>query len=369
MTYFSYLIRRALFFLLVIITNINSAAACTGMQIQTKDGSFVNGRTVEFSTPINLSEMFVPRNYEFKGTLPDGSAGLHYRSKYAAVGAITFGAPAIVDGINEKGLSVGMFYFPGYAKYTTVTPQNKSKALSPIDFTNWIITQFATVDEVKQHLSEVIIAPTTPPGWPGLPPFHYIVYDKTGKSIIIEPINGKLQLHENPLGVFTNSPTFEWHMTNLANYINLSTVNAAPVEVDGVKLKQLGAGSGLHGLPGDFTPPSRFVRAAIFSSSAVPAANNNDAVMQIFHLLNQFDIPVGSVRTIDGKTIEDESTLATTVKDPNSLKYYVKTYQDQNIRVTDLQSFDFDSKALMYINIDGKTNVTDISRNAKPTIE
>lgn len=342
-----------------------SAWACTGLQVAAKDNSFINGRTVEFGMPIPMAAIIVPRNYAFKGTLPNGAPGLAYRSKYAAVGGNSFGEPAIVDGLNEQGLSVGLFYFPGYAKYSKITPQNKNNGLSPTEFANWVLTQFATVAEVEEALKSVVIAPTTPKGWPDLPPFHYIVYDKSGKSIVIEPINGELKVYDNPLGVFTNSPTFDWQLTNLANYINLSPVNAPPVNVDGMKLKQFGEGSGLHGLPGDFTPPSRFVRAAVFSTSAIPALNAEAAVFQVFHLLNQFDIPVGSVRTVQNNKINPEVTLATTVKDPENLKYYFRTYEDQTIKMIDLNLFDLNAKQIKSISMLGTQPVVDVSQLAK----
>jgi choloylglycine hydrolase len=339
------------------------AVACTGMQIKTADGLFINGRTVEFGMIIQMSDMFIPRHYSFTGTLPDGGTGLSYKSKYAVIGTVTFGTPAVVDGLNEKGLSIGMFYFPGYAGYTSVTPENKDKGLSPIEFPNWILTQFATVDEVKAALNTVVIVPTVPKGWPGLPPFHYVIYDKTGQSIVIEPINGKLVVYDNPLGVMTNSPTFDWHMTNLTNYINLTAINVPPVNIRNVIVKPFGEGSGLHGMPGDFTPPSRFVRAVVFSISALPAPNSREAVLQLFHILNQFDIPMGSVRSMEGEKMTPEFTLATAVKDPNTLKYYIRTYTDQDIRVIDLNTFDLNGKDLMMIG--GNTRLEDISRTAQ----
>ena len=338
--------------------------ACTGIQLKAKDGSYVNGRSVEFGINLDLGVLIVPRHYIFKGVLPDGSTGLTYQAKYAAIGANTFGYPAIVDGVNEKGLSVGMFYFPGYAEYASVTPENKNRALSPIDFPNWILTQFSTVDEAKKGMSSIFIAPTAPQGWGGVPPFHYIVYDKSGKSIVIEPIKGQLKVYDNPIGVITNSPTFDWHLTNLANYINLSSINAVPKIVDGLKLQSFGQGSGLHGLPGDFTPPSRFVRAAIFSTSALPVDNAAQAVLQAFHILNQFDIPVGSVRAVENNTTTYDMTIATSVKDPVNLKYYFRTYDDQSIRMADLKTYDWNSKTLKSFSMQGAQTIVDVSKSA-----
>lgn len=351
----------------ILAGNLFSAAAwaCTGIELKAADNSAVNGRTVEFGMPLQLSAIIIPRDYTFKGTLPDGSNGVVYKSKYGVVGGVAFGESAVMDGLNEKGLSVGVFYFPGYAQYANITEQNKNKALSPTEFSNWVLTQFATIDEIKNALNSVVIAPTTPKGWPGLPPFHYVVYDKSGKSIVIEPVNGELKVYDNPLGVFTNSPTFDWQLTNLANYINLSPINAPPKNVDGVTLKQFGEGSGLHGLPGDFTPPSRFVRAAVFSSNAIPAASATAAVLQAFHILNQFDIPVGAVRTVQNNQVHSEFTLATTVKDPQSLKYYFRTFEDQSIKVINLTAFDLNAKDIKSISMSGVQPVLDVSRTAK----
>jgi len=342
-----------------------NAEACTGIQLKALDGSVINGRTVEFGIPLNLGGLVIPRNYSFKGTLPDGTAGMSYSSKYAVVGGGMFGEEAIADGVNEKGLSVGAFYFQGYAKYAEVTPANKSKALSPTQFSNWIVTQFASTDEVKAALNSVVIVPTTPQGWPVLPPMHYVVYDKSGKSIVIEPINGKLKVYDNVLGSFTNSPTFDWQLTNLGNYVNLSPVNAPSLSVNGQDLQQFGQGSGLHGLPGDFTSPSRFVRATVFSATAIPSANTQEAVYQGFHILNQFDIPVGAVREKANDKVYSESTLATVVRDPQNAKFYFKTYEDQNIKMVDLNSFDLNAKAIKTFDMTGVQTVEDVSKTAK----
>ena len=94
-------------------------------------------------------------------------------------------------------------------------------------------------------------------------------------------------------------------------------------------------GAGMHGLPGDFTPPSRFIRAVAFSQSEVQAATADEAVLKAFHILNQFDIPLGSVRDkTDGGV---ELTQWTAVSDLKNLRWYFKTYDDQSIRMVDLK--------------------------------
>ena len=125
---------------------------------------------------------------------------------------------------------------------------------------------------------------------------HFVVHDASGAAVVIEPLGKTLKIYDNPIGVVTNSPTFDWHMTNLRNYVNLTVDNVPPLNLGGIKLAQFGQGSGLRGLPGDFTPPSRFVRAVAFSQSALPSDTAPQAVLEAFHILNNFDIPYGAVR-------------------------------------------------------------------------
>lgn len=350
---------------LVLLLAFSQANACTGIQLTQKDGSTVNGRTLEFGIPIDMHTAVMPRGYKFTGTTPQGK-GLAYTAKYAALGIYCFKDVSLMDGINEKGLATGAFYFPGFAGYAKITSQNQSKALSPTEFTNWILTQFATLDEVKEGIKNVVIAPTVVEGWgPAAPPLHYIVYDAAGKSLVIEPINGELVATENPIGAFTNSPTFDWHMTNLRNFINLSAVNVDSKEFAGVEFYPFGQGSGMVGLPGDFTPPSRFVRAAIFSRAALPVDTSEQGVFQVFHILNQFDIPRGVAREKTPDGFAADSTEATCVKDPKTLKYYFRTYEDQTIRMVDLNKFDLNAKTIQQAQVTGDQTAVDFTANLK----
>lgn len=329
-----------------------AADACTGIRLKNKDGSVVRGRTVEFGITIESSIAVVPRGHRFVGKTPNGD-GLPYTAKYAAVGTIAFTDVKILDGLNEKGLSAGAFYFPTFAGYVTVTAENQKKGLSPADFPNWILTQFATVDEVRKAVESgsVVITPTVLPGWGSeAPPFHYVVYDKSGASIVIEPIGGKLVVTDNPLGVMTNSPTFDWHMTNLRNYIGLHPRNVPPLKISGLTLEPFGQGSGMVGLPGDFTPPSRFVRAAVFTVTATPSDTADAGIQQVFHILNNFDIPVGVAREKGEGVVHCDYTLLTLACDPESLRYYYKSYDDQTIRMVDLKKFDPNAKSIKMLS-------------------
>jgi len=62
-----------------------------------------------------------------------------------------------------------------------------------------------------------------------VPPVHLVVTDASGKSVVLEYVGGALKVHDNPFGVMANSPTFDWHMTNLSNYVTLSKKYSDPV--------------------------------------------------------------------------------------------------------------------------------------------
>ncbi len=358
------------------------ANACTGIMLHNKDGTTVHGRTGEFGYFLDTDVAVVPRNYEFTGETPEGD-GLKFKTKYASVGVIAFDVLGYLDGMNEEGLGFGAFWFPTFAEYATLTPENIKKAVSPSQFGNWILGQFSNIDEVKAAIEngDIVISPTPAEGFgEDPPPFHYVVYDKSCNglpadnttetcinSIVIEPLNGELVVHDNPLGVMTNSPTFDWHMTNLRNYITLDPRNVPSITVNNQVFEQLGQGNGMLGLPGDITPPSRFTRAAVFSATAVPSENADDGIKQVFHILNNFDIPVGVAREVNEETgqLLTNYTIITGARDPQNLRYYYKTYEDQTLRMVDLNKFDMDAQVVKQLKTDTDQPIVDMSDKLK----
>jgi len=317
------------------------AQACTGISLKAADGAAIRGRTLEFGFPLQSNVIVIPAGYETSGTLPDGGKGLTYKTRYAIVGADALNLPVIIDGINDQGLSIGLFYFPDYAKYTEVTAENAKRAVAPVEFGLWVLGNFASVDEVKAGLENIVIVPTPAPGLGSpkgmVPGVHFFIQDKTGKSIAVEPTGGTLRVYNAPLGVMTNAPSYGWHMTNLTNYLSLSPKDVSSAKLGPVTLNAFGSGTGLHGMPGDFTPPSRFVRASIFSQAATPNATGEDAVLSAFHILNQFDIPKGSVTNSAIGKPTPETTEWTSVADLKNLRWYFRTFADQSIHMVDLK--------------------------------
>lgn len=348
---------------LIIPSSITSA--CTGITIKPKDGSAIFGRTLEFAQDLQSNIIIVPRQRENVGSTPNQQPGLHWTSQYGMVGMNAFDLPMIVDGINEKGLHVGIFYFPGYAEYQDLTAQDTNKSISPVEVPLYLLGTCQTVDDIAEALKKVKVSKVVLPQLGGVPPFHYIVNDASGKSIVLEYIKGKLNIYQNPLGVLTNAPTFEWQMTNLNNYVNLLANTTDAIKIEGVTIKGFGLGSGMHGLPGDFTPPSRFVRAVAFSSTAFPVQTAREGVLQTFHILNQFDIPKGSARKVEQGKVVGDYTMWTAVSDLKNLHYYFRTYEDSTIKMINLNCIDLNAAGIKTISIQGDQPILDLSGCAR----
>jgi choloylglycine hydrolase len=342
-----------------------SASACTGIRIKPKDGSVIAARTMEFAADLQSNVVIIPRAMAETGTAPGDKPGLRWTSKYAAVGANAFGQPVIVDGSNEKGLGAAIFYFPGFAKYQELKDEDVAKAVAPWEIPLYLLGNCATVDEAVHALPGLRVGEVVQKDLGYVPPCHYILNDAAGHCVVVEYVDGQLKIHENPLGVITNSPTFDWHVTNIGNYVNLSPNNVPPVEMAGMKFTGFGQGSGMLGLPGDFTPPSRFIRAVAFSQAALPVATAHEGVLQAFHLLNQFDIPKGVARGVDhGRKVAD-FTLWTSASDLTNHHYYFRTYANSRIRMIDLEKVDLDAKDVKTISMSGDEVIEDLTGQAK----
>ncbi len=321
---------------------------CTGIRLKAENKSIIYARTLEFGQETASNIIMIPREYELKS---EASQGLSWRSRYAVVGANMLNITGVVDGVNEKGLAGGLFYFPGYAAYQKISADEMAQSIAPWELLTWILTTCETVDQVRTALPKIKVAEIVFKEWSIVPPIHAIVHEAQGKSLMIEYIAGELVMRDNPLGVITNSPSFDWHMINMSNYINLSATNAAALKSNGLSFAPLGQGSGMLGLPGDFTPPSRFIRAAFFSQSAQDIKTEHEACKTAFRLLDLFNISVGLVReTQEGKNYYDY-TQWTSAADLSNKRYYWHTYDNRQVQMVDLMQMNITGKETTIIKM------------------
>lgn len=318
---------------------LQPSIACTGIGLTSKDGAVAVGRTLEFGAPPESSLVVLPAGSEIQGQTPKGD-GMKFTTKYGFCGANGFGMDdLILDGLNEKGLVVGLFYFPNYAEYAEPTEENLAKGMGPETVGAYLLGTCATVEEAKEAVKNIAVLPVELPALKEVPGVHFKVEDAEGNCITIEPRGGELVVHDNPVRVLTNAPEFPWMLTNLNNYLNQTNAYPKDRTVNGLELSPFGMGGGMVGIPGDFTPPSRFARMTFFSLCIPEQPDVDSAVSAIFHLLNNFDIPVGVASPPSGGAeSDDDFTPWSAVADTKNLKYYWRTFGDQNIRHVDLKA-------------------------------
>ena len=313
--------------------------ACTGITLKSKDNSVITARTIEWAESVmNNLYVVVPRNQELQSLTPSGMDGVKFKSKHGYVGLAVEQKEFMVEGINEKGLSAGLFYFPNYGKYQPYNEAKKDQCLADFQVVSYVLAECSTIDEVKEALGKVRIINIDPRS----STVHWRFTEPSGRQVVLEIVDEIMHFYENPLGVLTNSPGIEWHWTNLNNYINLEPGNAPEHKFGPLEMKNFGHGSGLLGLPGDFTPPSRFVRAAFFQLTAAQQPTAEESVVQAFHLLNNFDIPTGTEVPLGKASIAlPSATQFTVASDTYNRKIYYRTMYNSNIRCIDLKAIDF----------------------------
>jgi len=344
---------------------IQAGDACTSIRIKTEDGLVFYARTMEGGVDFGNTLFLVPKGAAFQGTLPDNTPkGLKWTAKYGMVGVGPSGPPLVSDGINEMGLAVGNLLFPGYAEYEPFDPGKAASTMAQYEAATWLLTNFATVAEVRQALPKVRVV-QGPKGALGILPLHFCVHDPQGHSLVVEYIQGKLHIYDNPLGVMTNSPTFEWMTTYLSNFINLSAVNVPRLDLGGVTIKQFGQGSGMLGLPGDFTPPSRFVRMVALTQAALPVKGAAAGLNLAMTIINNVDIPKGSVREKTEKGMMYDISQWVVAADLANKKYYFHTWDNKNWRYIDIAKALQGTKAIKSISLAIPPDYPDITANFK----
>jgi choloylglycine hydrolase len=331
---------------------------CTDFVVEAQDGTLVHGRSLEFAMDLQTELNVAQRNLHFVSKAPKSQKGVEWSSKYGYLKATVLGKNFAMDGLNEMGLSFGYLWLPG-TQYQEVPMSSPKKGLDFIDFGDWILGNFSTIDELRKALPEVFVWGHPLPPFPAMPPVHAAIHDRLGKHLVIEFLQGEMKIYDNPNTVLTNYPPFEWQLINLQNYIGLKAANAAPIEWKGMALSGSGQGSGFLGIPGDWTPPSRFVRMSTFLRFAKEAENSADAVNLAEHLLNTVDIPIGEIEEGEGK---QDYTQWVVMKDLTHRIFYFRSYKDLTLKAIDLKKIDFKSKLkFSSIPIDLHQNYVEIS--------
>lgn len=308
---------------------------CTAATYRTKDHYF--GRTLDYEVSYGEEVVVTPRNFPFHFRHMGGLS-----SHYAIIGMATVAGeyPLYYDATNEKGLSMAGLNFPGNADYKPLAEGKDNVAT--FELIPWLLGQCATVEEAKAYLARMNLANT--PFSPQFPvsPLHWIIADRDC-AITVESVREGIRIYDNPVGVLTNNPPFDYQMTNLTNYMSLSTEPPENHFSDQLDLTPYSRGMGMLGMPGDLSSASRFVRVAFTKLHSVSGTSESESISQFFHILGSVAQQRGCVHMGEGKY---EITIYTSCCNTDRGIYYYTTYENSQITGVDLHRENLDGQQL-----------------------
>ncbi len=309
---------------------------CTVLHFSTKDSYF--GRTLDLDCSYGEEICIIPRRFPL-----DFRCGCELRQHYALIGmALVVGdLPLFYDAANEHGLAMAGLNFPENAHYPPHT-ENKDN-ITPFEFIPWILGQCKSVPEAKKLLENINLVNIPFSEQLPLSPLHWMIADRN-ESIVIEAMKSGIHICDNPVGVMTNNPPFEYQLFNLNNYRNLSVDNGENRFSENVQLSSYCQGLGGLGLPGDVSSMSRFVRIAFGRENSVCCEDEISTVSQFFHLLASVSMNRGICRTTSGKW---DITVYTSCINIDKGLYYYTTYDNQQISCVNMHNTNLDADFLI----------------------
>ncbi|MDQ1307803.1 MAG: hypothetical protein QG671_3637 [Actinomycetota bacterium] len=321
---------------------------CTDLRLVRLKDMHISARTLDFGYETQSRVQVVPRGQKWQATPTQTAAGtLEWTNDLGFLGMDAFGFDfAFCDGLNEAGLSVGTLWLPETDLVTDPPASSDTPAVDFVNLAGWILGTCRTVADVKAALAGVAIwnAPIKRL-WPSDRPVpdvvkplldfafteHLSIHDASGGDLVVEFVDGGIHLHDNAIGVLTNSPTYDWHVTNLRNYVGLTNVEDEPKNLMGMTVKPTGNGTGLLGMPGDVTPPSRFIRATVLTEVTTEAKDARAAINQAFHSLDLVSVPRHLAASGD-------YTQWYVARDHDNAVYYVRSYDGWTTDTHDLKA-------------------------------
>ena len=292
---------------------------CTALTYKSTDHYF--GRNLDYEFSYNESVTITPRNFPlfFRKTksIP---------SHYAFIGTATIdhSYPLYYDATNEHGLSMAGLNLPDNAVYYPYTDSMNN--ITPFELIPWILSQCKNVNEAEKLLDKLNLVDMPYSSAYPLTPLHWFLADEN-RSITLEPLKDGLKIYENQIGVLTNNPPFDYHITNLSNYINLTAEEASNRFAPDYPIVPYSRGMGAIGLPGDLSSASRFIKAAFTKLNSVSDSSESASISQFFHILSSVSQQMGCVKV--GNSYE--KTIYSSCCNTDKGIYYYTTYENSQI--------------------------------------
>ena len=313
---------------------------CTAITYHTKNYYF--GRNFDLEYSYHETVTITPRNYPFK-FLKEKEIAHHY----ALIGMayVNNNYPLYYDAINEKGVGMAGLNFPDNAFYHVLSTTKNN--IASFEFIPWVLSQCANLEEVKKLLENLNIANLSFSKDLPASPLHWIISYKD-ESLTVESVKEGLKIYDNPVGVLTNNPTFDYQMFNLNNYMNLSIEPPVNNFAPKINLEKYSRGMGALGLPGDLSSQSRFVKAVFTKMNSLSDDSEASSVSQFFHILTSVEQQRGCVHMGDNKF---EITIYSACCNLDKGIYYYLTYDNHQITAIDMYKENLDSDKLISYNL------------------
>lgn len=308
---------------------------CTSIALTTKDT--YTGRNLDLEYAFGEKVVITPRQFPLQfHKMP----ALETHQSIIGMASVAEGYPLYAEGVNESGVYMAGLNFPGNAHYP---PEGGAgEALAPYELIPWLLGTCKTAAEAAEQMRRIpLLGVPFRPDMP-LAPLHWHIADRRG-AFVAEPMEDGVKVYPDPVGVLTNNPPFPFHQANLCQYQGLSPRPAENRMAPGLSLPPFGQGMGAVGLPGDFSPASRYVKAAFLKLNSPDPGSEEERVVQFFHLLEGVAMVRGSVVTPEGR--EDITTYSCCISADAGV-YYYKTYGNSRITAVRLAGAGLDGDAL-----------------------
>lgn len=307
---------------------------CTAVSYAPDDHYF--GRNLDLERGYGECVTVTPRNFPF---IFRHTASQPHHHALIGMAAIADGYPLYFEATNEKGLSMAGLNFPGNAVYGPYVPGRKNVA--PFELIPWLLGQCDSLLDAKQLLNHAHILDESFSENLPVSPLHWLIADKTG-SVTLECTADGMAVRDNPYGVLTNNPSFDFHLQNLHHYMALHEGGADNRLSPNTPLSNISLGLGAFGLPGDFSSSSRFVKAVFVKEKLLPGETEEEDIHQFFRILQSVAMPKGCVRLPDGQY--EYTRYSCCCSDAGD--YWFSTYDHPDIRRISLSNSDLDSDVL-----------------------
>lgn len=325
---------------------------CTSIAMARDD--FYFGRNMDWNSGFDERVVITPRRYpfDFRKAPP-----MHDHYAMIGMGMVDCPYPMYAEASNEKGLCMAGLNFPQNAWYSP-QPDPVKNNISPFELIAWVLGQCATLQEARCLLENTHLIAIPYSAQLGLAPLHWHIADKTG-SLVLESTKDGMHIYDNPLGVMTNNPPFPFQLQNVCQYMNLTPSTPCNCFSTIGGLEPFGYGLGSVGLPGDFSPASRFVKAAYLTVNSICRGDEESCLAQFFHLLGSVAMVRGSVIMPDG---QPEMTIYACCFNATKGRYYYTSYHNSGLIGVDLFQEDLHGQELIQYPMDQKASIKWVNR-------